>query len=197
MLFIQEVLYGSNGSNRVTVCWQCVYLTPIQDFINTENVVIAVAESELPCIFKKIQYVSDVNESIRDLVIKTPYPSNLLGISVNISKFGLYKQERWSFEKEIRFVLVIFPGKKYFDKDSFKQALDGFNMFFNAWNNGLIPSISYYDMHLKENVFDNMEITLSPAMPEPSRIIVESLIKQYAPHASIKVSSLEGKVRLK
>ena len=39
-------------------------ITPIQDYINSENVVFAVAENELPYIFKKVQYVSDFNENI-------------------------------------------------------------------------------------------------------------------------------------
>lgn len=172
-------------------------ITPLQDFINAENVVFPVAENELPRIFKRVQYVPDVNENTRDLAIKTQHPSNILGITINTAKFGLFKQERWSFEKEIRFVLIIVPGKKYKDINSFMQGYTGNNVFFNAWNNGIIPSISYYDMHLKENVFDNMEITLSPAMPEPSRIIVESLVKQYAPNATIQASVFEGKVRLK
>ncbi len=172
-------------------------ITPLQDFINAENVVFAVAENEIPFVFKKVQYVLDVNEHIRDLVVKTQHPSNILGITVNTSKFGLYKQERWSFEKESRFVLIIVPGRKYKNVESFMQGYNGNNMFFDAWNNGIIPSISYYDMHLKDNVFDGMEITLSPAIPEPSRIIVESLVKQYAPQATIRESSLEGKVRLK
>lgn len=172
-------------------------ITPLHDFINAENVVFAVAEKELPCIFKKVQYVSDIDENVRDIVIKTPHSNNILGITLNTSKFGLYKQERWSFEKELRFVLIIVPGKKYDDVESFMQGYDRNKIFFNAWNNGIIPSISYYDMHLKDNVFDGMEITLSPAMPEPSRIIVESLAKQHAPQATIKESTLEGKVRLK
>lgn len=170
-------------------------ITPISDFINSENVVIPVAENELPYIFKKVQYVSDINKNICKLVVKQQLSSNESRISLNITNFGLYKQERWSFERESRFVLVIFPGTRFKDAESF---LNGYkNMFFNAWNNGLIPSIDYYDMHLKDEVFIDMIVTLSPSMPEPSRIIVESLNRQYAPKAEIRISSLEGKVHLK
>ena len=52
-------------------------------------------------------------------------------------------------------------------------------------------------MHLKDNIFDDMEITLSPNITIAKRIIVEALKEKYAPKAIIKSSSFEGTVNLK
>jgi hypothetical protein len=52
-------------------------------------------------------------------------------------------------------------------------------------------------MHLKDDIFDNLEITLSPNIPISKRIIVEALRDKYAPKALIKNSSLESVVKFK
>ena len=57
--------------------------------------------------------------------------------------------------------------------------------------------LRHYYMHLKDNIFDDMEITLSPNFPMSKRIIVEALKDKYAPKALIKNSSLENVVKFK
>ena len=55
----------------------------------------------------------------------------------------------------------------------------------------------YYDMKLKDDVFDNLEITLSPSATESQRLIIQALIDKYAPNATLKESALGKVVRLK
>lgn len=52
-------------------------------------------------------------------------------------------------------------------------------------------------MHLKEDIFNDMEITLSPNIPPAKKIIVEALRDKYAPKATLKSSDLEESVNLK
>lgn len=52
-------------------------------------------------------------------------------------------------------------------------------------------------MHLKDDAFDAMEITLSPSMPVPKQIMVEALVDQFAPRPKVFPSSLNSSVRLK
>lgn len=52
-------------------------------------------------------------------------------------------------------------------------------------------------MHLKDNIFDDLEITLSPNFPISKRIMVEALRDKYAPKALINNSSLESVVKFK
>ena len=52
-------------------------------------------------------------------------------------------------------------------------------------------------MRLKDDVFNNLEITLSPSATEPQRLIVQALIDKYAPNTTLKESALGKVVRLK
>ncbi len=56
---------------------------------------------------------------------------------------------------------------------------------------------TYYDLRLKEDVLNNLIITLSPSVTESQRIIVSALVDKYAPNATIRESSLGSLVRLK
>ena len=66
----------------------------------------------------------------------------------------------------------------------------------NFLNNVPLPFEDYY-MHLNDEVFESLEITLSPSATDAQRIIVECLKEKYAPRANIKDSSLGKLVRLK
>ena len=55
----------------------------------------------------------------------------------------------------------------------------------------------YYDKELRDDIFDEMEITLSPMATLSQKIIVEALCDKYAPNAVIKSSDLASKVKLK
>ena len=68
---------------------------------------------------------------------------------------------------------------------------------YDVWTNNIRNTITYYDMHLKDNIFDDMEITLSPNITVAKRIMIEALKEKYASKAIIKSSSLEGAVNLK
>ena len=52
-------------------------------------------------------------------------------------------------------------------------------------------------MHLMDNIFDYLEITLSSNFPISKRIMVEALRDKYAPKALINNSSLESVVKFK
>ena len=57
--------------------------------------------------------------------------------------------------------------------------------------------LDYYDMKLKDDAFENLEITLSPSATESQETIVRALVDKYAHKAKIKESSLGKVVRLK
>lgn len=56
---------------------------------------------------------------------------------------------------------------------------------------------TYYDMQLKDEVLDKIEITLSPSASEAEKIIIQSLIDKYAPNAQVNNSTLGKVIRLK
>lgn len=57
--------------------------------------------------------------------------------------------------------------------------------------------INSYFLKLKEDIFDDLIITLSPFSTEAEKIIVYALCQKYAPGAQIMESSLKNRIRLK
>lgn len=170
-------------------------ITPLHDFFSSKNAVFPVSDKELPYFFRKIKYVNDVSLEVKNIVDIIHHSNKIDEIRVSPKNLGLYKNKRWEFQEECRFVLFIVPGN---DKLNTPNFISGFNdMLYIAWSKGIEPSIVFYDMQLRDDIFDTMEITLSPNILESQKIIVDSLVRTYAPQAIIKESNLCSKVRLK
>ena len=75
-----------------------------------------------------------------------------------MGKFGRYKHKRWEFQNELRFVLYAFPVNPYINENNPNISAIVAQSF---KNNMPLPFEDYY-MHINDEVFENMEITLSP-----------------------------------
>lgn len=176
--------------------WQ-ITKTPIEDMFNPSYMVFTLLSSDIDKgqFYRKVEYVDDVNERITDSVTIEKVTNELNRIDVKYADIGKYKHKRWAFEEETRFFLFIIPGMKF---EMGPQVTMDFNQhLYDVWTNNIRNTISYYDMHLKDSIFDDMEITLSPNITTAKRIMVEALKDKYAPKADIKSSLLEKTVNLK
>lgn len=114
-------------------------------------------------------------------------------MNMQMKPFGYYKNKRWAFQDETRFVLYVLPCN---------PMLEGANpevssiVMQSLLGNKSLP-FTYYDMQLKDEVLEKIEITLSPSASEAEKIIAQALIDKYAPKAQIKDSTLGKVVRLK
>ncbi|MCI8997450.1 MAG: hypothetical protein HFJ95_00460 [Muribaculaceae bacterium] len=99
---------------------------------------------------------------------------------------GLYKDIKWAFQNEVRFRLFAAPIK------SIKDILS-FDEFRKIIAEKRSNPFKYIDLPLKESAFENIEITLGPNATESVGLIVKLLIKEYAPTAKIRGSSLNSK----
>lgn len=171
--------------------------TPIEDMFNPDFMVFTLLSSAIDdgCFYRAVEYVEDINKKIDKCVTITPISDNLNHIHVQFSEIGRYKNKRWAFEEETRFFLFIIPGMNF--EMGPQVTIDFDQHLYDVWTNNIRNKITFYDMHLKDNIFDDMEITLSPNITIAKRIIVEALKEKYAPKAIIKSSSFEGTVNLK
>lgn len=171
--------------------------TPIEDMFKSEYILQTLLPSQIynPTFYKHVEYVDDINEKIKDCVTLFKEDDKYNRIIIKHEDIGKYKKKHWEFEKETRFFLFIVPGKR-FDMNS--DINEEWNQWlYDVWTKNIRNSISDYYMHLKEDIFDDMEIVLSPNSSIADRIIVESLCEKYAPKAKILDSSLSNLVRLK
>ncbi|HBJ05166.1 MAG TPA: hypothetical protein DDY97_11265, partial [Prevotella sp.] len=140
--------------------------------------------------YRDIEYVDDVQEKTSDLFKDTGN-----GVNIDFGKVGRYKNMRWAFQKESRFVLNVFPFNPLHVPEEMMDYVG--NITANCYKGNKQLPFDYYDMKLQDAVVDNIEITLSPSMSESKRIIVEALCKQFTKNGIVKESNLSGLVNLK
>ena len=140
--------------------------------------------------YRDIEYVDDVQEKTSDLFKDTGN-----GVNIDFGKVGRYKNMRWAFQKESRFVLNVFPFNPLHIPTEIMNLIG--NITSNCYKGNKQLPFDYYDMKLQDAVVDNIEITLSPSMSESKRIIVEALCKQFTKNGIVKESNLSGLVNLK
>lgn len=170
--------------------------TPLEDFINPNIMVLPITPTEINThLFKQVEYVDNVLELTSECVRIERGNNNYSRFYIYHPMIGKYKNKRWAFQKEVRFVILIFPGKTFTNNESFLK--DSEQWLFEVWSKNIPNTITHYDMYLKDDIFDTMQITLSPSMPVSKQIIVEALVKEYAPYASISQSALNDSVRIK
>lgn len=143
--------------------------------------------------YRKITYVDDLKPYSDDSFQVIPQGDGNVSVCIKTDKVGSYKNKRWSFQEESRFVLFFMPGNSFatFNTPQFEREQ---NRIVNdiMHNKGL--GFSHYDMCLSEGAFDSLIITMSPLCTDSQRAIVEALRDKYAPKAKIEESKLSGKL---
>ena len=153
---------------------------PPEDLAHSDFWILPVLDYDNDLFYRRIKYVDDVFQYTKDAIQLTNIKDGHGNMNMQMKLFGYYKNKRWEFQNETRFVLYILP----------------FNPMLEGANPDILP-FTYYDMKLKDEVLDKMEITLSPSASDAERIIVRALIDKYAPNAQIHNSALGEVVRLK
>ena len=167
--------------------WQGSMILPLppEAFDAKDHFVLPIFTQEGDFFYRKIQYVDDVASKTKDAVIITPDENGKADAKISVGEIGRYKHKRWAFQNETRFVLTILPFNPLLTNPD-----DVGSIVINSYiQNKPIPFTRYF-MHLDPSALFNIEITLSPNATEGQRVIVESLIRQYAPSAVIKDSAL-------
>ena len=143
--------------------------------------------------YRKITYVDDINKYIKDAIQITKYDNGKNKATIKMGSFGSYKNKRWKFQDESRFVLYILPLNPLIESQNPDMPTNIINCLLQ--NKSLL--FSHYDMHLKDEIINTMEITLSPSVTDAQRVIIEALRDKYIPQAKIIESSLGKVIRLK
>lgn len=164
-----------------------------QDMINPNFFIIPIQDYENDLFYRHIKYVDDIFPFTKDAIQVNNIQGNRGDIIVDMKPFGYYKNNRWKFQDEVRFVLYVFPINPLLESSNPKMNSI---VVQSLLNNKSLP-FDYYDMKLKDDAFKNLEITLSTSATESQETIVRALVDKYAPKAKIKESSLGKVVRLK
>lgn len=158
-----------------------------------KNYFVVPIESNRPTTFyQKIQYVDDVISKTKEQAEKIR--SEEIAYNMDAGKIGIFKHERWRFENESRFIIRIIPTD---GEISLFRATECFAKVKEAFDAKMEPHFDTYDLPLKDDIFDELEITLSPSITAGQRVLIKALKNQYAPKAKIRESALAQSVKLK
>ena len=119
-------------------------------------------------------------------------------VSLNISdptRIASVKSPKWKFQKESRFVLLIFPSfsdKGMVDKE-WRENIP--NYILQSLINGEGPNLNFYDVTYNKEILKDMTVTLGPKCNEGEIILVRSLLDKFAPEATLSESELSGSIR--
>lgn len=116
-----------------------------------------------------------------------------LGITLDVNRLGRFKEKCWEFQQEVRFALTIFP----FNPLKLVYRKDARDIITSSLEQKLDLPFSEYYLHLKDDIFEQLEITLSPNISVESKQRVNALVNDYAPNALIRNSSFCGRINLK
>lgn len=104
----------------------------------------------------------------------------------NQSKLGKYKRTAWEFQREWRYIVRCWPGPRYDNLEC--SAEEKYKEFAKR-----IPRHLF--LKVKPQVFDSLEITLSPKISDGNRVIIELLKREYCPNMIVKESELKNCIR--
>ena len=115
------------------------------------------------------------------------------GLKINIDTLGKYKNTGWEFQQEWRYILHFYKMSfDFLSKHMDELKRDAVQTICNLFNGTEAAPIEYYDLPIDPHCFSEMEITASPQLSAGNRIILEALLKQYNPTASLRDSDYQG-----
>lgn len=112
---------------------------------------------------------------------------------VSLGKLGHHKNTTWSFQREWRYILLFFPMN--WQQPTVNDITNHLTQYFSNLVCGkTIMTRTYYDIDLSDEAFTQMEITLSPKISAGNREIATTLLEKYNSEATLKDSTLLGKL---
>lgn len=158
-------------------------IAPIKECFNDDYFIVNCAYEQS---LEKVEYTDDSG-----LLSPKMFTIESDKLTLASAKLGKYKNTYWEFQNEERYILRFIPvdAKKMVTTEN--AAADVYNAFTNEKD--FLP---YFELAIRDDAFNAMEVTLSPQFSAGNRVILESLCKQYNPNMKISESALQDRVRL-
>lgn len=196
-MFADNIIGGSNIPSEIPHEGYFVSKIKPEDLFRKDYFVVPISQNMQNCdgdtlFYCHVEYVNDVNEKTRDAYQLTMTDNVHASTNVNFGEIGKYKNNRWAFQQESRFRLLILPFNPILAHQDEVSTIA-----VNTIHHSLPVPISEYYLKLRSEALDNIEITLHQNASMSDRIIVESLCDRYAKNAVIKDSILKDMVSLR
>lgn len=111
-------------------------------------------------------------------------------LSISYGELGRYKNMHWTFQKEWRYLMSFMPMDFCVSPDEMYKKFQKTALNILA-GTATLP-ISYFDLVIADDYFEEMEITPSPQMSAGYRVLLNDLVEKYNHNAIIHESNLLG-----
>lgn len=139
-------------------------------------------------IYPQVKTESAIGATKKFMNIKNNERYDSFEVKYSFDKLGRYKNTDWTFQNEYRYIITTSPmGLKEFENGDMEKHKE-FARRMEDLNYEMPNSIF---LEIDNGALSDMEIKCGPKMPESKRIIVDSLIKLYAPNCRITDSSIK------
>ena len=110
-------------------------------------------------------------------------------IEADLNALGVHKATAWSYQREWRYVLTAVPVGI---ASIIRGDVEAINRATEVILDRCDPEIpSFYDLVISDEAFASMKIVASPKMTPGNRLILDALVKKYAPDIEVAESSIE------
>ncbi|TCN72060.1 DUF2971 domain-containing protein [Acetobacteroides hydrogenigenes] len=184
--FFEE--YDIKSSDRISVVDETVKsILSFEEMFNKQYIFISFV-NDSNFFYRPIEYVDDIITRTENVVQRRGD-----AIMISFGEVGKYKHKRWAFQDESRFVLTAIP--KLYDIDISNPLFS--SMVVDSLKRNIELPFDDYFLGIKKSALDKLVVTLCPSATVSQEIMIQSLIKEYAPNAIIKHSHLKQCIKLK
>lgn len=138
----------------------------------------------------KVIYTEDENLIKPNVLTTRP---NLTSIA--FQNVGKYKRTYWSFQKEVRYRLLVLPITNIEIQNQLKSSNQGDTGSSRIIRQAKID-IDYFDMKIEDDYFEKMIITLGIALTPEQKSRILTAVEEFNPKALVTESILQNKYRL-
>lgn len=137
----------------------------------------------------RVEYTGD-----HGLLHPKVFSKNGDNLLISLGALGKYKRTVWKRQSEWRYVFEVYPvTREIYRKLQTGQFDDIPTLWVEAMVREQDPGINHIDTPIRKDVLDEMLITLGPKATNSDRIVVETLVRRFAPGATIAESELRGR----
>ncbi len=145
----------------------------------------------------KVEYIDNiVNMFNKNIALRVNEEGREILNIKGLNDFARFKQAEWEFQSEYRFVLGAFPPLSFppggFNNGDFVQEYSSHHV--SCVKSRKFPNVHHIDIPIGK-ALNKATFTLGPCCEKTDIERVQSLSKQYAPHARISASIYTGSIR--
>lgn len=137
-------------------------------------------------LFPNVRNCNDI-EGLKELIETGECKGKTIQTSYSYEKIGVYKRRNWRFQREWRYIISSSP-MNIKDRPTHEIQIETIKKIEDSRCPAPFDKIF---LEIDDKYLEYLEVLIGPKTTDGDRIIIEALINQYAPKATLKASKLK------